>query len=50
MPVSELPSSGMIAAAASEAIYALAKQWFLILSHSPVEQTVPESSSWSCRF
>lgn len=37
-----LPPSGMIAAAASGAIYSAAKQWFFTPDHTPAEQVVPE--------
>jgi AcrR family transcriptional regulator len=37
-----VPPAGMIAAAASGAIYSAAKQWFFAPSHSPAEQVVPE--------
>ena len=38
----ELPSTGMIAAAASGAIYGAAKQWFFTPGHDHAEQVVPE--------
>jgi AcrR family transcriptional regulator len=38
----ELASSGMIAAAASGAIYGAARQWFFTPGHPPAEQVVPE--------
>jgi AcrR family transcriptional regulator len=41
-PQPSLPSSGMIAATASGAIYGAAKQWFFTPSHLPAEQVVPE--------
>jgi AcrR family transcriptional regulator len=37
----ELPSTGMVAAAASGAIYGAARQWFFTPGHPPVEQVVP---------
>jgi AcrR family transcriptional regulator len=36
-----LPSAGMIAAAASWAIYGAVKQWFFTPNHPPAEQAVP---------
>src|SRR5271168_2729533 len=41
MPGSEHPSNGMIAAAASWAIYGAVKQWFFTPNHPPAEQVVP---------
>jgi AcrR family transcriptional regulator len=38
----ELASSGMIAAAASGAIYGAARQWFFTPGHPPAGQVVPE--------
>jgi AcrR family transcriptional regulator len=38
----ELPSTGMIAAAASWAIYGAARQWFFTPNHLPAKQIVPE--------
>lgn len=42
MSSSALSSTGMIAAAASGAIYGAAKQWFFSPSHDLAEQAVPE--------
>jgi AcrR family transcriptional regulator len=41
MPGAEHPPNGMIAAAASWAIYGAVKQWFFTPNHPPAEQVVP---------